>query len=90
VDLEDGIITELELNTFNSSSIRKLDLQIAREVDQELNSYDRHFSDYTPGYTHSMVDDEETSGVTSSTTDPDEFYDDEDNNSFDSENWSSW
>jgi mannosyltransferase OCH1-like enzyme len=65
-------------------------LQITREVDQELNSYDRHFSDHTPGYAHSMVDDEETGGAASSTTAPDDFYDDEDDNSSDSENWSSW
>lgn len=87
VDLEEEVIAELELDTFNTASVRKLALQIAREVDSELTSYEKHFGDHDSAYL--LTDDETTSGPASSST-SDSYGGASDGSDLKSENWSSW
>lgn len=85
VDLEDEVIAELELDTFNATSVRRLASRIAREVDSELNTYEQYFGDYDR--TNSMPDGTSSEAASSAT---DSYYDEDGGSDNDSENWSSW
>ena len=85
MDLEDEVIAELELDTYNTSSVRKLALQIAWEVDRELHAFERDFGDDRPDH---FSDNDSTSGATSSGSD--DSYDGDSGSNSSSENGSSW